>query len=74
MKIIDDIPVWGDPIDEGAMSQIRTCKRTAAREEGKIGCTADITSRNPGGLDGRRRILDGHQRNNEANPVANQSN
>lgn len=30
MKVIDDIPVWGDPVDEGAMSQIRTCKRTAA--------------------------------------------
>src|SRR5947199_9389363 len=30
MKISGDIPVWGDRVDEGAMSQIRTCKRTAA--------------------------------------------
>src|SRR4051812_25667816 len=28
-RLIDDIPVWGDPVDEGAMSQIRTCARTA---------------------------------------------
>jgi len=25
MTIIDNIPVWGAPIDEGAMKQIRTC-------------------------------------------------
>lgn len=31
MKFIDDIPIWGDPIDEGALSQIRTCARTARR-------------------------------------------
>ena len=30
MKFIDDIPIWGDPVDEGALSQIKTCKRTAA--------------------------------------------
>lgn len=28
MKFIDDIPVWGTP-DEGAVSQIKTCARTA---------------------------------------------
>jgi tRNA-splicing ligase RtcB len=28
MKMIDNIPVWGTP-DEGAMSQIKTCARTA---------------------------------------------
>jgi tRNA-splicing ligase RtcB len=30
MKFIDDIPIWGDPVDEGALSQIKTCKRTAS--------------------------------------------
>src|SRR5947207_8384626 len=30
MKFIDDIPIWGDPVDEGALSQMKTCKRTAA--------------------------------------------
>ncbi len=30
MKFIDDIPIWGDPVDEGALSQIKMCKRTAA--------------------------------------------
>src|ERR1700674_3144585 len=29
MQIIDNIPVWGSPVDEGALSQIRTCARTA---------------------------------------------
>jgi tRNA-splicing ligase RtcB (3'-phosphate/5'-hydroxy nucleic acid ligase) len=29
VQIIDGIPVWGFPVDEGAMSQIRTCARTA---------------------------------------------
>lgn len=29
MKIIDGIPVWGSPVDEGALSQIRTCALTA---------------------------------------------
>jgi tRNA-splicing ligase RtcB (3'-phosphate/5'-hydroxy nucleic acid ligase) len=28
MKLIDNIPVWGPP-DEGALSQIKTCSRTA---------------------------------------------
>lgn len=31
MRLIDDIPVWGDPIDEGALKQIQTCARDAAR-------------------------------------------
>jgi tRNA-splicing ligase RtcB (3'-phosphate/5'-hydroxy nucleic acid ligase) len=31
MQIIDGIPVWGDPVDEGALSQIRTCALTADR-------------------------------------------
>ncbi|MCH7903860.1 MAG: RtcB family protein [Armatimonadetes bacterium] len=31
MKTIDNIIVYGDPIDEGAMSQIRTTLKTAAR-------------------------------------------
>lgn len=30
MQIIDGIPVWGVPVDEGALSQIRTCAKTAA--------------------------------------------
>jgi tRNA-splicing ligase RtcB len=30
MQLIDNIPVWGTFVDEGAMSQIRTCARTAA--------------------------------------------
>jgi tRNA-splicing ligase RtcB len=29
MKLIDDIPVWGEPVDEGALAQIRNCARTA---------------------------------------------
>lgn len=29
MKLIDDIPVWGEPIDEGALAQIKTCQATA---------------------------------------------
>lgn len=29
MKIINGIPVWGDPIDEGAFAQIETCQKTA---------------------------------------------
>lgn len=28
MKIIDGIPVWGEP-DPGALSQIKTCAKTA---------------------------------------------
>ena len=31
MRRIDGIPVWGDPVDEGALSQIRNCARTADR-------------------------------------------
>jgi len=29
MRLIDNIPVWGTEVDEGAMSQIRTCAQTA---------------------------------------------
>lgn len=29
MKIIKNIPVWGDPVDEGALAQIETCQKTA---------------------------------------------
>ncbi len=29
MKIINNIPVWGDPIDEGAMAQIEVCAKSA---------------------------------------------
>ena len=29
MKIIDNIPVWGDPVDEGALKQIKNCLKTA---------------------------------------------
>ena len=25
MQIIDNVPVWGDPVDEGALKQIKTC-------------------------------------------------
>ena len=28
-QLIDDIPVWGDPVDPGALSQIKTCAKTA---------------------------------------------
>src|SRR5579864_689465 len=31
MRIIDNIPVFGSPVDEGAMSQIRVCARDAAK-------------------------------------------
>lgn len=30
MNIIHGIPIWGEPIDQGALSQIKTCARTAA--------------------------------------------
>jgi hypothetical protein len=30
MKLIDGIPIWGTP-DEGAVSQIKTCAKTADR-------------------------------------------
>lgn len=29
MQQIDNIPVWGDPVDAGALSQIKTCAKTA---------------------------------------------
>ncbi|HSO12587.1 MAG TPA: RtcB family protein [Anaerolineales bacterium] len=29
MKLIDNIPVWGEPIDGSALSQIKNCARTA---------------------------------------------
>lgn len=29
MRWIDNIPVWGEPVDESALSQIRNCARTA---------------------------------------------
>jgi len=29
MRWIEGIPVWGDPVDEGALSQIKTCAATA---------------------------------------------
>ncbi|HZH97572.1 MAG TPA: RtcB family protein [Fimbriimonadaceae bacterium] len=29
MKKVDGIPIWGDPIDEGALTQIRRCAQTA---------------------------------------------
>lgn len=29
MKLIDNIPVWGEPIDESALSQIKNCARAA---------------------------------------------
>ena len=31
MKLINGVPVWGDPVDEGALTQIQTCKKTAAK-------------------------------------------
>lgn len=31
MHILDNIPIWGDPIDEGALKQIRTCAKTAVK-------------------------------------------
>src|SRR4030088_161799 len=31
MKLIDGIPVWGSPVDEGALRQIKNCARTADR-------------------------------------------
>ena len=26
MKLIDGVPVWGDPVDEGALAQIKTTR------------------------------------------------
>jgi tRNA-splicing ligase RtcB len=31
MKMINDIPVWGDPVDEGALRQINVCAKTAVK-------------------------------------------
>lgn len=31
MRLVDGIPVWGTSVDEGALSQIKTCAKTAAR-------------------------------------------
>jgi len=31
MRLIDDIPVWGDPVEENALRQIKRCARTASR-------------------------------------------
>ncbi|MBK8048159.1 MAG: RtcB family protein [Anaerolineales bacterium] len=31
MKIVDGVPVWGDPVDEGALTQIKRCAITADR-------------------------------------------
>jgi len=31
MQLIDNIPVWGSPVDEGALRQIKNCARTADR-------------------------------------------
>src|SRR5271163_1442320 len=30
MDIIDGIPVWGNPVDEGALAQIKRCQNGAA--------------------------------------------
>jgi tRNA-splicing ligase RtcB len=30
VKIIENIPIWGEPIDESALSQIKNCARSAA--------------------------------------------
>src|SRR5260370_19661384 len=29
MQLIDNIPVWGSPVDEGALRQIKNCAKTA---------------------------------------------
>ena len=29
MRIVDGIPIWGDPIDDGALAQIKNCAKTA---------------------------------------------
>lgn len=31
MQLIENIPVWGDPIDNDALKQIQTCAKTAAK-------------------------------------------
>src|SRR5580700_3581102 len=31
MQLIDNIPVWGSPVDEGALRQIKNCARDADR-------------------------------------------
>ena len=31
MQIIDGIPVWGSPVDQGALRQIKNCAKTADR-------------------------------------------
>lgn len=29
MRFINNIPVWGEPVDEGALTQIEVCSKTA---------------------------------------------
>jgi len=31
MQVLDGIPIWGEPVEPGAFSQIKTCARTADR-------------------------------------------
>jgi hypothetical protein len=31
MNVVEGIPIWGSPIDDGALSQIKTCALTADR-------------------------------------------
>src|SRR5689334_2602734 len=31
MKFIEGVPVWGDPVDQGALKQILNCSKTADR-------------------------------------------
>ena len=31
MQLIDNVPVWGSPVDEGALRQIKNCAKTADR-------------------------------------------
>jgi tRNA-splicing ligase RtcB len=48
MQIIDDIPIWGPP-DEGAVSQIKTCAKSADR----VALMADSTVHGAGRVMGR---------------------
>src|SRR5579883_1427960 len=40
MQVIEGIPVWGDPVDQGALEQIKNCMKTRSEEH-----TSELQSR-----------------------------
>jgi hypothetical protein len=46
MQIIDGIPVWGDPVDEGSLTPIKNCARDAEDRisPAAVGCGEEVAS------------------------------